>query len=82
MIRSQEERSKTSLSLGFEAPLNLSWSFQTRLELSVANYFLAQLPRTAKLCPGCGENEAVFFQSQQRSAETGMVSSIPLCLLR
>ncbi|KAJ5087956.1 hypothetical protein N7456_011572 [Penicillium angulare] len=30
------------------------------------------LPRANKLCPSCGENEAVFFQSQQRSAETGM----------
>ncbi|GAB1209649.1 hypothetical protein APSETT445_008430 [Aspergillus pseudonomiae] len=32
-----------------------------------------QLPRSNKLCPSCGEAEAVFFQSQQRSAETGMV---------
>ncbi|KAJ5143233.1 uncharacterized protein N7515_002020 [Penicillium bovifimosum] len=31
-----------------------------------------ELPRANKLCPSCGENEAVFFQSQQRSAETGM----------
>ncbi|EAS35487.3 DNA directed RNA polymerase II 15 kDa subunit [Coccidioides immitis RS] len=30
------------------------------------------LPRSNRLCPSCGENEAVFFQSQQRSAETGM----------
>ncbi|KAF2763271.1 hypothetical protein EJ05DRAFT_32640 [Pseudovirgaria hyperparasitica] len=30
------------------------------------------LPRVEKLCPKCGENEAVFFQSQQRSSETGM----------
>ncbi|OQE19668.1 hypothetical protein PENFLA_c018G09950 [Penicillium flavigenum] len=30
------------------------------------------LPRANKLCPSCGETEAVFFQSQQRSAETGM----------
>ncbi|KAJ5888696.1 hypothetical protein N7495_008737 [Penicillium taxi] len=30
------------------------------------------LPRAHKLCPSCGEFEAVFFQSQQRSAETGM----------
>ncbi|KAJ5151157.1 uncharacterized protein N7482_010409 [Penicillium canariense] len=30
------------------------------------------LPRANKLCPSCGENEAVFFQSQQRSAESGM----------
>ncbi|KAF9886567.1 hypothetical protein FE257_011339 [Aspergillus nanangensis] len=30
------------------------------------------LPRSNKLCPSCGEAEAVFFQSQQRSAETGM----------
>ncbi|KAJ5238438.1 hypothetical protein N7468_003057 [Penicillium chermesinum] len=33
---------------------------------------LNELPRANKLCPDCGENEAVFFQSQQRSAETGM----------
>ncbi|KAA6408069.1 MAG: DNA-directed RNA polymerase II subunit RPB9 [Lasallia pustulata] len=30
------------------------------------------LPRSNKQCPSCHENEAVFFQSQQRSAETGM----------
>ncbi|KAJ5933599.1 hypothetical protein N7454_005928 [Penicillium verhagenii] len=49
--------------------------------LCVANFcllcgesFLCALPRANKLCPSCGENEAVFFQSQQRSAETGMVS--------
>ncbi|KAF2652722.1 hypothetical protein K491DRAFT_635146 [Lophiostoma macrostomum CBS 122681] len=30
------------------------------------------LPRILKPCPKCGENEAVFFQSQQRTAETGM----------
>lgn len=34
---------------------------------------MAQLPRSNKQCPNCHENEAVFFQSQQRSAETGMV---------
>ena len=34
--------------------------------------FSSQLPRSNKLCPSCHENEAVFFQSQQRSAETGM----------
>ena len=33
-----------------------------------------QLPRSNKQCPHCRETEAVFFQSQQRSAETGMVS--------
>ncbi|KAJ5486523.1 DNA-directed RNA polymeraseM/15kDa subunit [Penicillium desertorum] len=32
----------------------------------------SELPRANKLCPSCGETEAVFFQSQQRSAETGM----------
>lgn len=36
----------------------------------------AQLPRSNKECPKCHETEAVFFQSQQRTAETGMV-----CLL-
>ncbi|KAF2003142.1 hypothetical protein P154DRAFT_111380 [Amniculicola lignicola CBS 123094] len=30
------------------------------------------LPRTQQPCPACGENEAVFFQSQQRTADTGM----------
>ncbi|KAK1919235.1 hypothetical protein P3342_008959 [Pyrenophora teres f. teres] len=30
------------------------------------------LPRIQKQCTECGENEAVFFQSQQRTAETGM----------
>jgi len=30
------------------------------------------LPRSNKQCPSCNEMEAVFFQSQQRSAETGM----------
>lgn len=30
------------------------------------------LPRISKPCPTCGETEVVFFQSQQRTAETGM----------
>ncbi|ROT38144.1 hypothetical protein SODALDRAFT_333908 [Sodiomyces alkalinus F11] len=30
------------------------------------------LPREIINCPQCNHNEAVFFQSQQRSAETGM----------
>jgi DNA-directed RNA polymerase II subunit RPB9 len=30
------------------------------------------LPRSNKTCPKCNHDEAVFFQSQQRSAETGM----------
>ncbi|GKT47547.1 DNA-directed RNA polymerase II subunit RPB9 [Colletotrichum spaethianum] len=30
------------------------------------------LPRSNKECPACKGGEAVFFQSQQRSAETGM----------
>ncbi|ENH69879.1 hypothetical protein H9Q69_000751 [Fusarium xylarioides] len=30
------------------------------------------LPRSTKTCPSCQHTEAVFFQSQQRSAETGM----------
>ncbi|WYZ41065.1 hypothetical protein EsH8_IV_001406 [Colletotrichum jinshuiense] len=30
------------------------------------------LPRSNKECPVCKGGEAVFFQSQQRSAETGM----------
>lgn len=34
------------------------------------------LPRSNKQCPQCHLEDAVFFQSQQRSAETGMVSII------
>ncbi|KAI1171042.1 hypothetical protein F4777DRAFT_73008 [Nemania sp. FL0916] len=30
------------------------------------------LPRSNQSCPSCQHDEAVFFQSQQRSAETGM----------
>ncbi|KAI1167495.1 hypothetical protein F5B18DRAFT_442376 [Nemania serpens] len=30
------------------------------------------LPRSNQTCPACQHDEAVFFQSQQRSAETGM----------
>ncbi|RCI15117.1 hypothetical protein L249_6568 [Ophiocordyceps polyrhachis-furcata BCC 54312] len=32
----------------------------------------AELPRSNKTCPRCNHQEAVFFQSQERSAETGM----------
>lgn len=31
------------------------------------------LPRSDKQCPQCGETKAVFFQSQQRKADTKMV---------
>ncbi|KAK9474967.1 uncharacterized protein V1510DRAFT_411122 [Dipodascopsis tothii] len=31
------------------------------------------LPRSNKECPDCHEKDAVFFQSQQRKAETNMV---------
>ncbi|WDK16397.1 DNA directed RNA polymerase II 15 kDa [Colletotrichum graminicola] len=34
--------------------------------------FQLALPRSNKECPVCRGGEAVFFQSQQRSAETGM----------
>ncbi|CAN8097329.1 unnamed protein product [Discula destructiva] len=30
------------------------------------------LPRSDKRCPICNHNEAVFFQSQQRTRDTGM----------
>ncbi|KAK4123018.1 hypothetical protein N657DRAFT_656367 [Parathielavia appendiculata] len=30
------------------------------------------LPRAKQTCPACNHTESVFFQSQQRSAETGM----------
>lgn len=39
---------------------------------------LEQLPRAQKLCPRCSNDEAVYFQSQQRTAETGMVSASSL----
>ncbi|KAG9233958.1 DNA-directed RNA polymeras-like protein II subunit rpb9 [Amylocarpus encephaloides] len=30
------------------------------------------LPRSNKTCPKCGHEDAVFFQSQQRTADSGM----------
>jgi len=30
------------------------------------------LPRATQRCPRCHENDAVYFQSQQRAADTGM----------
>ncbi|KAH8898363.1 hypothetical protein GQ53DRAFT_678539 [Thozetella sp. PMI_491] len=30
------------------------------------------LPRANKTCPACNHDQAVFFQSQQRTSETGM----------
>ncbi|KAK4196048.1 hypothetical protein QBC40DRAFT_184363 [Triangularia verruculosa] len=41
---------------------------------SMSQYALAQsaLPREQHTCPSCNHQEAVFFQSQQRNAETGM----------
>ncbi|KAJ4159408.1 uncharacterized protein LMH87_008310 [Akanthomyces muscarius] len=38
------------------------------------------LPRSNKTCPRCNHEEAVFFQSQQRSAETGMKLFYVCCL--
>jgi len=37
------------------------------------------LPRSNKNCPACKHDEAVFFQSQQRSAETGMALFFVCC---
>jgi len=33
-----------------------------------------QLPHAEEQCKKCGTKDAVYFQSQQRTAETGMVS--------
>ncbi|KAL0932463.1 DNA-directed RNA polymerase II subunit rpb9 [Colletotrichum truncatum] len=44
-----------------QAPQHVSWPT-----------FQLALPRSNKECPVCKGAEAVFFQSQQRSAETGM----------
>jgi hypothetical protein len=41
---------------------------------SILTVLLLQLPRSNKTCPKCKTEDAVFFQSQQRTAETGMVS--------
>ncbi|KPA45994.1 dna-directed rna polymerase ii subunit rpb9 [Fusarium langsethiae] len=52
--------------------------FGTRLSslkdcwLTLFFFCALQLPRSTKTCPSCQHTEAVFFQSQQRSAETGM----------
>jgi Transcription factor S-II (TFIIS) len=35
---------------------------------------IIQLPRATQKCPKCKERDAVYFQSQQRAADTGMVS--------
>ena len=43
------------------------------LDCSRLTLLYSQLPRSNKKCPHCGDMEAVFFQSQQRSADTGMV---------
>ncbi|KAI8671777.1 hypothetical protein NCS57_00654000 [Fusarium keratoplasticum] len=40
--------------------------------LTLFFFCVLQLPRSNKTCPSCKHEEAVFFQSQQRSAETGM----------
>ncbi|KAH3904193.1 hypothetical protein HBI56_175900 [Parastagonospora nodorum] len=37
------------------------------------------LPRIQKQCMECGENEAVYFQSQQRTASTGMALYYVCC---
>jgi len=37
------------------------------------------LPRSNKTCPKCKAEDAVFFQSQQRSAETGMTLFYVCC---
>ena len=43
------------------------------IAMMIANITFFQLPRSNKACPKCKAEDAVFFQSQQRSAETGMV---------
>ncbi|KAF6809310.1 DNA directed RNA polymerase II 15 kDa [Colletotrichum sojae] len=43
----------------------------TKQQMSWPTFHLV-LPRSNKECPACHGAEAVFFQSQQRSAETGM----------
>jgi hypothetical protein len=57
--------------------LRLSLWHSLCVQWLTCDFFWLQLPRANKLCPSCGETEAVFFQSQQRSAETGMVRSYP-----
>lgn len=42
---------------------------------------IIQLPRSNKACPKCKNEDAVFFQSQQRSAETGMVCQLAAPLI-
>lgn len=54
--------------LSHKHPYSAFPHFNTDLDITPTT----QLPRSNKLCPKCHETEAVFFQSQQRSAETGM----------
>ncbi|KAK4143129.1 DNA-directed RNA polymerase II subunit RPB9 [Dichotomopilus funicola] len=48
--------------------------------INLPSVLQAQLPRSKKNCPACNHTEAVFFQSQQRSTETGMVRNSPIKL--
>ena len=43
------------------------------IETSTNWFITSQLPRAIKKCLRCKENDAVYFQSQQRAADTGMV---------
>ncbi|KAK4244782.1 hypothetical protein C7999DRAFT_16978 [Corynascus novoguineensis] len=72
MSRTEDFFGLGSMDLGMEkAESSLSASL-LRPQARGLTMSIAQLPRAKRSCPACQHDEAVFFQSQQRSAETGM----------
>ncbi|KZF21569.1 DNA directed RNA polymerase II 15 kDa subunit [Xylona heveae TC161] len=85
MLYPKEDRLSNTLMFAcrtcqFSEPATSSCVFRNNLSTNVAETAGVTtdvgsdptLPRSNKQCPSCSETEAVFFQSQQRSAETGM----------
>ena len=47
-----------------------------KYQAPLADLIFLQLPRSTQRCPKCRNTDAVHFQSQQRTNETGMVSLV------
>ena len=62
-----------------ELPVSSIFSFNKSSGLA-ADRKTFQLPRMKQQCPKCDSTEAVFFQSQQRTSDTGMVSFLSCAL--
>lgn len=55
--------------------------FVISVQQHVLTDWFVQLPHAEEECSKCGQRDAVFFQSQQRTAETGMVCDYPSNML-